>query len=79
MLNNPAEYERDISNAKSIISFAHILLICYCRVLLVGLPESSDGQLGNFPLSHVIPPLFSMLISHLGMKNMSVGGRSSET
>jgi hypothetical protein len=51
MLNNPAEYERDISSAKSIISFAHILLICYCRALLVGLPESSDGQLGNFLLS----------------------------
>jgi hypothetical protein len=31
-----------------------------------------------FPV-HIIPPLLSILIYHLGMNNRSVGGRSSET
>jgi hypothetical protein len=43
--------KKDISKAKSIISFAKILLICYYIVLLGGLAESSDGRIRKFPLS----------------------------
>jgi hypothetical protein len=56
---------KNISKTKFIVSFAKILL-SYCMTRLVG-------------LSVLFHHWFTMLIYHLGMNNMPVGGRSSET
>jgi hypothetical protein len=57
------------SKAKFITSFAKFLLIYYQMVLLVGLLESGLVGASGVSPANIIPPLFSMLTYHLGVKH----------
>jgi hypothetical protein len=59
------KYEINISQTKSITSFAQILLICCYMALVVGLPDSALVDEPGVFLDDVTPPWFSLLICHL--------------